>query len=248
MMTLHLTLAALLALAGCGQIGSRTDGVAADSVQLPETNVYEILTPEGRMVVRLFDDTPLHRDNFKRLVQEGLYDSTTFHRVIEGFMIQGGDPNSNDNDPYNDGEGGPGYTIPAEFRAEHVHKRGALATAREGDLMNPERASSGSQFYIVDGGTPFDSLTLVDLEAQVQRMSNNPNFHYSPEQLAAYMTEGGAPTLDMQYTVFGELIEGFDVLDRIAAAPTARKTQTPAPEPLFDRPPNKITMVIRPVE
>ena len=110
---------------------------ATDTLVLPATNYYEIHTPLGRMVVRLYDETPLHRDNFKRLVATGFYDSTTFHRVIDGFVIQGGDPNSKDADPSNDGTGGPGYTLPAEIRPGLFHRRGALASARQGDEVNP---------------------------------------------------------------------------------------------------------------
>jgi hypothetical protein len=117
--------------------------VAQDTVKLPETNFYAIETPMGRMVVRLYDETPLHRDNFKRLAADSAYDGTTFHRIIQGFMIQGGDPNSRDDDPYNDGMGDPGYTVPAEIRPARYHKRGALAAARQGDPVNPERRSAG---------------------------------------------------------------------------------------------------------
>ena len=198
------------------------------------------------MVVRLSDRAPLHRDNFKRLVAEGLYDSTLFHRVIDGFMIQGGDPNSRDADPYNDGGGGPGYTVPAELDAGLFHKRGALAAARQGDQVNPERASSGSQFYLVQG-TTYDSTALAEMEAMLRERIPDSTFAFSPEAREAYTTEGGTPFLDGQYTVFGELVEGFAVLDSVAATPTPRQTQQPVPPPLYDRPTVPIPMTIRPL-
>ena len=125
-----------------------------ESNSAPETDEIAIIsTGFGDMYVVLYDETPLHKENFLKLAEEGFYDSTTFHRVIEGFMIQGGDPNSKDEIPFNDGQGGPGYTIDAEFNSNLIHKKGALAAARLGDQQNPERKSSGSQFYIVHGQT-----------------------------------------------------------------------------------------------
>lgn len=217
-----------------------------DTVGLPATNFYEIQTPYGHMVVRLFDETPQHRNNFKRLVAEQYFDSTTFHRVIRGFMIQGGDPNSRDEDPSNDGVGGPGYLLPAEIRPDLFHRRGVLAAAREGDEINPDRASSGSQFYIVQG-IRMDSLTLNEVEQRVRAGTDDPSFQFSPEARRAYQTEGGAPHLDRQYTIFGELVEGFDVLDRIGAVETPRSQQLPAAPDLLDRPSEDIWMVIRPL-
>lgn len=205
-------------------------------------NFYEIETRFGSMVVRLYDETPVHRDNFSKLVSEGFYDGTTFHRIIQGFMIQGGDPNSKDDDPLNDGQGDPGYTLPAEFSPSLSHRRGALAAARQADQVNPERRSSGSQFYIVHG-TPMDSSRIAQIESGIR--SQHPDFRYSDELREHYETVGGAPFLDMQYTVFGELVDGFDVLDSIAA------TETPAKYgqrgPLQDRPVEKIEMTIRPL-
>ena len=131
-----------------------------ESETTPETDEIAIISTDfGDMYVLLYDDTPLHKENFIKLAKEGFYDSTTFHRVIEGFMIQGGDPNSKDEIPFNDGQGGPGYTIEAEFNPDLIHKKGALAAARLGDQQNPERKSSGSQFYIVHG-QPVPSLQL----------------------------------------------------------------------------------------
>lgn len=212
---------------------------------LPETNRYAIETSYGTLVIALSDETPVHRDNFKRLVEEAFYDSTTFHRVIDGFVIQGGDPNSRD-DPENVGQGGPGYTVPAEFTPTLFHRRGALAAAREGDNVNPERRSSGSQFYIVQGRT-YDDEALDRVEAQVQARLSDSTFVFANSVRAVYQDEGGTPQLDQQYTVFGQLVEGGDVLDRIAAADTPRSTDQPAPAPFIDRPLESIPMVIRPL-
>lgn len=219
-----------------------------DTVSLPETNFFELRVSgvEGRMVIQLYDETPIHRDNFEKLVAQGFYDGTTFHRIIYGFMIQGGDPNSRDEDPMNDGGGGPGYTVPAEFHPARYHKRGAVAAARRGDHVNPERASSGSQFYIVHG-VPLDSLTLAAYEQQVQMATGNPSFHFSEEMRAVYRSEGGAPFLDQQYTVFGEVVEGFELLDRLASVDTPRRLEQPASEALMDRPLKDLPMTIRPL-
>jgi cyclophilin family peptidyl-prolyl cis-trans isomerase len=204
----------------------------ADS--LPATNVYEIETPKGRIVVRLFDETPLHRDNFKRRAAAGLYDSTLFHRVIAGFMAQGGDPNTLDDDPANDGLDSPGATVPAEIGRPHV--RGALSAARQPDQINPLRASSPSQFYLVQG-RPFGAREMPQIEAMVRQGTADPAFSFAPDLAARYAAEGGAPYLDGQYTVFGETLEGLDVLDAIAAVPTDG----------MDRPAERIWMVVRPV-
>ena len=169
----------------------------------------KISTKYGDMVAELYDETPIHRDNFIKLVKEGFYDGTLFHRVIPGFMIQGGDPVSKDDTPNTRiGNGGPGYTLPAEFNSQFFHKKGALAAARMGDAVNPKKESSGSQFYIVEGQV-YDNST-IDLFAK--RMGTE----LSPEQKKAYTTVGGAPHLDENYTVFGELIDGFDVISKIS--------------------------------
>ncbi len=220
---------------------------SADTLRLPLTNYYEIHTPLGRMVVRLYDETPLHRDNFKRLVASGFYDSTTFHRVIEGFVIQGGDPNSKDADPANDGTGGPGYTLPAEIRPGLFHKRGALAAARQGDEVNPERRSSGSQFYLVVGRT-FDAAALDEIEAYLREQIPDPDFVFPDSVRRLYQTVGGAPFLDGLYTVFGELVEGFEVMDAIARLPTPRTTGEQVPPAQLDRPLQPVPMTIRPLE
>ncbi len=185
----------------------------------PMTKV-EIQTSFGNMIAVLYNGTPKHRDNFLKLAGEGYYDGLLFHRVIPGFMIQGGDPNSRGAaQSVRLGEGGPEYKVPAEIRPEYVHKKGALAAARQGDQINPEKASSGSQFYIVQG-TVHTPQSLAPLEAQ-----NG----YTGEQKESYFTTGGTPQLDGAYTVFGEVIEGLDVIDKIAAAKTA-----PGDRPLED--------------
>ncbi len=165
----------------------------------------EIHTNMGVMTVKLYNETPLHRDNFIKLASEGFYDSLLFHRVIKDFMIQAGDPNSkNALAGKMLGSGGPGYTIPAEFNSNLIHKKGALSAARLSDQMNPAKASSGSQFYIVQGRkTPASQL---------------PN--YTEYQQNIYATIGGTPFLDGQYTVFGEVIKGLEIIDAIANVPT----------------------------
>lgn len=208
-------------------------------------NYYEISTPLGKMVVRLYDETPKHRDNFKKLVAEGYYNGTTFHRIIPGFMIQGGDPNSKDNDLFNDGKGDPGYTIPAEIVPKYFHKRGALSTARLGDQMNPERASSGSQFYVVHGTNVIDDAMLDTIEQKMKTEIPDPNFTYSPEARKAYTTNGGALTLDRMYTVFGEVVDGFDTLDKIATTRTMRTSGQQVHPAVADQPMEKVTMSIR---
>ncbi|MFL2570129.1 MAG: peptidylprolyl isomerase [Flavobacteriales bacterium] len=169
----------------------------------------KISTKYGDMVAELYDETPIHRDNFIKLVKEGFYDGTLFHRVIPGFMIQGGDPVSKD-DIQNTriGNGGPGYTLPAEFNPQFFHKKGALAAARMGDAVNPKKESSGSQFYIVEGQV-YDNNT-IDLFAK--RMG----VEFSPTQKKAYTTVGGTPHLDANYTVFGELVEGLEIISKIS--------------------------------
>lgn len=212
----------------------------------PETNYYEIRTTLGRFVIRLYDETPVHRDNFRSLAADGFYDGTTFHRVIEGFMIQGGDPNSRDDDPFNDGSGGPGYTLEAEIVPGRFHKRGAVAAARTGDDVNPERRSSGSQFYVVQGTTVDDSV-LAQIEAHIGRTVNDSAFHFADSVRTVYRTEGGAPNLDGQYTVFGEVVEGMEVVDAIAAVQTPRKSGRRVAPQLVDRPVEPVTMSVHPL-
>lgn len=177
----------------------------------------ELITNYGNIVLRLSDSTPLHRDNFLRLIKSGFYDSVLFHRVIQHFMIQSGDPDSKHalaGAPL--GDGGPSYTIPAEFRASLFHKKGALAAAREGDDVNPSKASSASQFYIVQG-KKFSDAGLDSLEKYRLKGRKIPT-----DQREIYKTIGGTPHLDQNYTVFGEVVSGMDVVEKIAAVPTSR--------------------------
>jgi cyclophilin family peptidyl-prolyl cis-trans isomerase len=179
-------------------------------IDAPLSCLVEIETDFGTMLAELSNATPLHRDNFIKLADEGYFDGTLFHRVIAEFMIQGGDPNSKDAPAgFPLGSGGPGYTVPAEMRDSLVHVKGALSAARLGDGANPLKASSGSQFYIVQGKV-LDATMLSRIEA-------SKGIHYTPEQKQAYMDIGGTPFLDREYTVFGRVIKGLDVLDKIAA-------------------------------
>lgn len=228
--------------------------------------LVKLETTMGNITVALYNETPKHRDNFIKLVKEGVYDSTLFHRVIKQFMIQAGDPDSkNASDTAMLGSGDVSYTIPAEFNPKFFHKKGVLAAARQGDDVNPEKASSGCQFYIVTGRkftepqllgmenkineqreeALFDSLArqhmkeiykmrkagdnaglleLQDtLEAQARELADKEEkFRFTPEQIKAYSTIGGAPHLDGSYTVFGEVTEGMEVVDNIEIAKTNR--------------------------
>lgn len=228
--------------------------------------LVKLETTMGNITVALYNETPKHRDNFIKLVKEGVYDSTLFHRVIKQFMIQAGDPDSkNASDTAMLGSGDVGYTIPAEFNPKFFHKKGVLAAARQGDDVNPEKASSGCRFYIVTGRkftepqllgmenkineqreeALFDSLArqhmkeiykmrkagdnaglleLQDtLEAQARELADKEEkFRFTPEQIKAYSTIGGAPHLDGSYTVFGEVTEGMEVVDNIEIAKTNR--------------------------
>jgi len=175
----------------------------------------EMVTDKGTMVIRLSDLTPLHRNNFLLLVKQHYYDSILFHRVINHFMIQAGDPGSKNARPSAQlGDGGPAYTIPAEFTAELFHKKGVIAAARQGDDVNPAKASSGSQFYIVQGRV-FTDAGLDSVETFRLKGRKLPAMHR-----AVYKTLGGAPHLDSAYTVFGEVINGLAVIDSIAKTPT----------------------------
>ena len=170
----------------------------------------EMVTNYGRIVLLLYDETPLHRDNFIKLATNRVFDGLLFHRVIEKFMIQGGDPTSKDAEPGKMlGDGTLGYNIPAEFRPELFHKRGALCAAREGDMVNPKKESSASQFYTVQGRV-WNTEELDNLQKRMKR-------EISAEQRDVYTTLGGTPFLDGEYTVFGEVIEGMEVVDKIAA-------------------------------
>jgi len=237
-----------------------------------------IRTTLGDITVRLYDETPLHRDNFLKLAREGYYNGTLFHRVIKNFMVQGGDPDSRGAAPTAHlGAGGPDYTIPAEFNKSLIHKKGALAAARQGDEVNPEKRSSGSQFYIVTGEV-YSAGKLTQLERQMAQQQLQNIFNglvvenrsriielrknrdnaglmalqedlqkqtyakakeqgepkYSPEQREVYTSIVGTPFLDQNYTVFGEVEEGLDVVDKIQQVQTQQG----------DRPVDDITMQI----
>ena len=182
-------------------------------VEAPKSCQVLLETEYGNMVIELSDLTPLHRDNFTKLADEQFYDGLLFHRVIQGFMIQGGDPMSRDASPTDRlGSGGPGYQVDAEFKDELIHLKGAIAAARIGGPANPEMKSSGSQFYIVQGGQVDD--TMLD------RVEANTGKVYTEDQREAYKLHGGTPFLDTQYTVFGKVLSGMEVIDKIAAART----------------------------
>jgi len=173
---------------------------------------YTIETNLGNIQVKLYDKTPLHRENFEKLIAEQFYDSVLFHRIIPGFMIQTGNPAtrpvSNKDSLINELK----YTVPAEFVPEYFHKKGALAAARVGDAVNPEKRSSSSQFYIVQGRTFTDE--------ELDQIEENLHIQFSEFQRGIYKTIGGTPFLDQNYTVFGEVIKGMEVVDAIASVPT----------------------------
>lgn len=231
----------------------------------PNETLLRLETTMGGITVKLYSETPLHRDNMVKLAKEGVYDNTLFHRVIKDFMIQAGDPNSKDAPKGKSlGSGDVGYTIPAEFvYPQYFHKKGALSAARQSDQVNPEKASSGCQFYIVTGKV-FNDSTLLSMEQQKNEnrmnvafnalaqkymkeiykmrkendnaglqalqdkliaeaeaeVAKQPEFRFTPEQVRAYTTVGGTPHLDGEYTVFGEVIEGMDVVEAIQKVAT----------------------------
>ena len=246
-----------------------------------ETKV-KIETEYGDLIVKLYNQTPLHRDNFIKLANEGFYDDLLFHRVINGFMIQGGDPDSKNAEAGKRlGGGDPGYTIPAEIDSSLFHKKGVLAAARRGGPGNPEKRSSGSQFYIVQG-TVFTEGAIDTMEMKMnmqrqrsvmqkyfqgaqqelnqlkqagdqdqlnirvaeireqanQEISKLPPLKISPERREIYTTSGGYPSLDNEYTVFGEIVEGLDVLDKIASVETDQ----------YDRPNEDIKMKVKVID
>lgn len=194
--------------------------VVSASAKKEKRTKVEMLTSMGSITIELYNETPLHRDNFIKLVKEGYYNDLLFHRVIADFMIQGGDPDSK-NAPEGKmlGEGGPGYTIEAEFRFPQLfHKRGVLAAAREGDDTNPEKRSSGSQFYIVWGQT----FSRSDLEKITQRVEQHSAgaIIFPDEVKKYYIKYGGTPHLDGSYTVFGEVTKGIEVVNAIQQVDT----------------------------
>ena len=183
-----------------------------------------ISTEYGDIKIILYNETPKHRDNFIKLVKEKFYDGLLFHRVMNNFMIQGGDPESKDaKEGVMLGNGGPGYTIPAEFDTNLIHKKGVLAAARQPDNVNPNKESSGSQFYIVHG------KKMSKEEIDQMNISRNKRrkipISYTEEQYKVYEEVGGTPHLDMDYTIFGEVIEGLEVIDLIAAVQTDRRNR-----------------------
>ena len=255
----------LLTISFCGLIACKTGTKKGEDMD--KETLVKIETTAGDIKVKLYNETPKHRDNFIKLVKDGMYEGTLFHRVIKDFMIQAGDPDSK-NAPKGKmlGAGDVGYTIPAEFvYPKFFHKKGALSAAREGDNVNPKKESSGCQFYIVTGKVYNDS-TLLSMESQMNenkinvifntlaqkhmkeiykmRKANDenglydlqeklfaeaqeiaakqPEVHFTPEQIAAYTTVGGTPHLDGEYTVFGEVVEGMDVVDKIQQVKTDR--------------------------
>lgn len=172
----------------------------------------KIETEYGNIVIKLYNETPLHRDNFIKLVKDHYYDGLLFHRIIKNFMIQGGDPNSKNAAPGELlGDGGLPYTIPAEFNPNIYHMKGTLAAAREGDDVNPKRESSSTQFYLVEGKTYTD--------AEMDKMEAKFNIKIPELHRQVYRTIGGTPFLDMKYTVFGEVESGLEVISKIAALP-----------------------------
>ena len=258
------TTVVLLTILICGFAACKQEKKTKD---MSEETKLKIETTAGDIVVKLYNETPQHRDNFIKLAEDGTYEGTLFHRVIKDFMIQAGDPESK-NAPKGKmlGAGDVGYTVPAEFvYPKYFHKKGALSAARQGDNVNPQKASSGCQFYIVTGKVYNDS-TLLGMEEQMnQRRFNNlfnelaskhakeiykmrkandqdglmdlqdtliaqvekqlagqPEFRFTPEQVKAYTTVGGTPHLDGEYTVFGEVLEGMDVVDKIQRVKTDR--------------------------
>ena len=271
---------ALVLLAACaGYVYAQSNS----KKNMKTTPQVRISTNYGDIVVRLYDETPEHRDNFLKLAREGYFDGTLFHRVIKDFMIQGGDPDSKGAPAGKQlGSGGPGYTVPAEFvYPQYFHKRGVLSAARQADQVNPERRSSGSQFYIVWGKTYTESA-LNQLAAQLdgqrgqqifnglaaqhrdsiqamyQRgdqkglmelqnrlaaetdkiLKETPGFAFTPEQIEAYTTVGGTPFLDNQYTVFGEVVSGLDVVEKIQNVATGSA----------DRPKEDVVMTVTVLE
>jgi len=234
--------------------------------QKSKETIVQIATEFGNIKIKLYDETPLHRDNFIKLIKDGTYTDLLFHRVIQGFMIQGGDPDSKNAEPGKMlGSGDLGYTIPAEINPKFFHRRGVLAAARQGDDINPEKRSSASQFYIVQGRIfkpeelnalevkMEDSRKMSMLQAKIKSVEPEfnklaeegkqdelmtrynalkegvlaeaaqlPSLKFSEEQRKAYTTVGGYPPLDNNYTVFGEVIEGMDVVDNIVKQPIDR--------------------------
>ncbi len=252
----------LCCITACTGNQKKNNNMANDNATL-----VKIETTMGDITVKLYDETPKHKENFIKLVKEGVYDSTLFHRVIKNFMIQAGDPNSKTASATDTlGSGDVGYTIPAEFNPKFFHKRGVLAAARQGDDVNPNKESSGCQFYIVTG-RKFSEAQMINMENQMnearldtvfqtlarkhmkeiykmrkandmeglmelqdslenqarKEVAKEPALKFTPEQIKAYTTVGGAPHLDGNYTVFGEVVDGMNVVAEIETAKTNRQ-------------------------
>ena len=252
----------LCCITACTGNQKKNNNMANDNATL-----VKIETTMGDITVKLYDETPKHKENFIKLVKEGVYDSTLFHRVIKNFMIQAGDPTSKTASATDTlGSGDVGYTIPAEFNPKFFHKRGVLAAARQGDNVNPNKESSGCQFYIVTG-RKFSEAQMINMENQMnearldtvfqalarkhmkeiykmrkandmeglmelqdslenqarKEVAKEPALKFTPEQIKAYTTVGGAPHLDGSYTVFGEVVDGMNVVAEIETAKTNRQ-------------------------
>jgi cyclophilin family peptidyl-prolyl cis-trans isomerase len=254
-------------------------GISCSQPLKTDNPVVLITTDLGNIKIKLYNETPLHRDNFLKLAGEGFYEDVLFHRVINHFMIQGGDPDSKGAAPgIQLGRGGPDYTVPAEFVPGLFHKKGALAAARQGDQINPQKASSSSQFYIVQGKVwragELDTIEMkmngnlrqnifrsvlspyqeelnkyrqdnneaafnnkvAEIQVQADSLYNlSPKITFTDNQRQIYMSTGGYPMLDGAYTVFGEVVDGLDILDKIAAVKTDQ----------FDRPVQDIKMKMK---
>lgn len=213
----------VILLAACVQTGSDNNTQS----QKNDHAMVILSTDYGDITIALYDETPEHRDNFLTLVRNGLYDGTIFHRVIDGFMIQGGDLATRESEPATALAESIQETIPAEIIPGLFHKKGALAAARQGDHINPEKRSSGTQFYIVQG--------RVFSEEELDTLEERTGTTFSPEQRQLYTSIGGTPHLDNAYTVFGEVTDGLQVVDSIAAVQTARG----------DRPVEEVRMTIK---
>lgn len=254
----------LLTVAACCIMACTGNQQKKTSMETDNATLVRLETTLGNITVKLYNETPKHRDNFIKLVKEGVYDSLLFHRVIKNFMVQAGDPDSkNANDTASLGYGDVGYTVPAEFNPALFHKKGALAAARQGDDVNPEKASSGCQFYIVTG-KKYSQAQLINMENQINEarldtafnvlarkhmkeiykmrkagdnegllelqdtleaqaraeVAKEPRFRFTKQQIDAYTTLGGTPHLDGNYTVFGEVVDGMNVVDQIETAKT----------------------------
>ena len=255
----------ILTISFCGLTACKTG--TKKGGDMDKETLVKIETTVGDIEVKLYNETPKHRDNFIKLVKDGVYEGTLFHRVIKDFMIQAGDPDSK-NAPKGKmlGAGDVGYTLPAEFvYPKYFHKKGALSAARQGDNVNPKKESSGCQFYIVTGKV-YNDTTLLGMENQMNQnrlttvfnalaqkhmkeiykmrkendqdglmnlqdslfaqaeaeVAKQPEFHFTPEQVKAYTTVGGTPHLDGEYTVFGEVVKGLDIVDKIQQVKTDR--------------------------